>query len=115
MAVPPNSEAPSQADTPMTDTNEEQATSVPVDSADTHMTVSRTLRFRVTLDLRILPALHSIHSICRPLSTPCVGSGSQRLLTLPRAELSGYSRLHGSNTPLFIPNNTLHPLEVQAC
>ena len=37
MAAPskePNSDAPSQADTPMTDANEEAITSVPVDSAD---------------------------------------------------------------------------------
>ncbi|KAF9891951.1 hypothetical protein FE257_002914 [Aspergillus nanangensis] len=38
MAPVPNSDTPSQADTPMTDANEEPVTSVPVDSADAPMT-----------------------------------------------------------------------------
>lgn len=38
-SLAPNSDPPSQADTPMTDANEEQVTSVPVDSADAQMTV----------------------------------------------------------------------------
>lgn len=37
-SLAPNSDPPSQADTPMTDANEEQVTSVPVDSADAQMT-----------------------------------------------------------------------------
>lgn len=36
----PQSDTPSQADTPMTDANEEAFTSVPVDSTDAQMTVS---------------------------------------------------------------------------
>lgn len=36
----PQSDTPSQADTPMTDANEEAVTSVPVDSTDAQMTVS---------------------------------------------------------------------------
>lgn len=36
----PHSDTPSQADTPMTDANEEAVTSVPVDSTDAQMTVS---------------------------------------------------------------------------
>jgi SWI/SNF-related matrix-associated actin-dependent regulator of chromatin subfamily A member 5 len=35
-----NSDTPSQADTPMTDTNEDAVTSVPVDNVDAQMTVS---------------------------------------------------------------------------
>jgi len=38
-SLDPHSDAPSQADTPMTDANEE-ITSVPVDSTDAQMTVS---------------------------------------------------------------------------
>lgn len=39
-SLDPQSDAPSQADTPMTDANEEAVTSVPVDSTDAQMTVS---------------------------------------------------------------------------
>lgn len=39
MAPVPDSDTPSQADTPMTDANEEPVTSVPVDNADAPMTV----------------------------------------------------------------------------
>ena len=39
MAPVPDSDTPSQADTPMTDANEEPVTSVPVDNADALMTV----------------------------------------------------------------------------
>jgi SWI/SNF-related matrix-associated actin-dependent regulator of chromatin subfamily A member 5 len=35
-----NSDTPSQADTPMTDANEDAVTSVPVDNVDAPMTVS---------------------------------------------------------------------------
>lgn len=39
-SLDPKSDTPSQADTPMTDANEEAVTSVPVDNADALMTVS---------------------------------------------------------------------------
>lgn len=82
----PDSDPTSQADTPMSDANDEVVTSIPVDKPDANMTVSIIWLFRDEL---------TRSGALRVVSF----SGCAMLIDL-NTGLSGYPGLHGMNCPV---------------